>query len=277
MQAQPAADLAAATDPKTATQSSGWLPWNWGSKPAPAPQPAVDLPAQAPVEPAATTAAVNDPAATSTVHPDTISSDLSQIITSDLDAYGSVSAIPEKIGYLHTLGIEFGYGTTSMLQWLLEHIHVYSGLPWWGTILATSLALRALIWKPVMMGQEATTRLNLMKQNEPKYEKCLGALREATVTRDQVGLQAARLAMKTIEQKHGVNKLMPFINFVQFPIGFGMFRILRAMADLPVPSLETGGCLWFTDLTVPDPWYILPLVGPLSMIVAMRVRSPPHL
>lgn len=273
---QPAADVAAAADATTATQSSGWSLWNWGSKPAPQPQPpAADLPSQAPAEPASTTAAVSEPAATSAVHPDTVSSDLSKIITSDLDAYGSVSAIPEKIGYLHTLGIEFGWGTTSMLQWLLEHVHVYSGLPWWGSILATTVLLRAILWKPVLMGQEATTRLNIMKQSEPNYEKAMGALREATVARDTVGTQAARLAMKTIEQKHGVNKWMPFINFVQLPIGFGMFRILRAMADLPVPSLETGGCLWFTDLTVPDPWYILPLVGPLSMIAAMRVCLSP--
>lgn len=272
--AQPAADVAAAADTTTTTQSGGWMPWNWGSQPAAAPQAPVELPAQAPVEPAATTAAVADPAATSAVHPDTVAADLSQIITSDLDAYGSVSAIPEKIGYLHTLGIEFGYGTTSMIQWMLEHVHVYSGLPWAGSILATTLVIRALIWKPVMMGQEATTRMSIMKQKEPRYEKCLEAQKQAMTTRDQIGAQAARRAMAEIEQKYGVNKFLPFINFLQLPIGFGMYRVLRAMADLPVPSLEAGGYLWFTDLSIPDPTYILPIVGPLSMFVTMRVRLP---
>lgn len=276
---QPAADVAAAADTTGATQSGGWSLWGWGSKSAPQAQPPADLPAQAaqaaqaPAEPA-TTAAASEPAATSSVHPDTVSTDLSQIITSDLDAYGSVSAIPETIGYLHTLGIEFGFGTTSMLQWLFEHIHVYSGFPWWGSILATSIVIRAALWKPSVMAQEASTRLTMMKQKEPDYDKAVEGLKVAMASRDQVGMSAMKMVMKNLEQKHGVNKLLPFINFIQIPIGFGMFRIIRAMAELPVPSLENGGCLWFTDLTVPDPYYILPLLGPVSMLATMRVTSP---
>lgn len=262
--------MAAAADTTTATQQGGWSLWNLGSGSKSA-APAPEIIPQAPAEPAdaatTTAAAVAEPAA----HPDTVTSDLSQIISSDLDAYGSVSAIPEKIGYLHTLGIEFGWGTTSILEWIFEHVHVYTGLPWWGTILATSVLLRAILWKPVLMGQEAGTRLNMLRLKEPGYARATEALKEATVSRDIIGSQAARLAMKQMEQKHGVNKFMPFISMVQIPIGFGMFRILRAMADLPVPSLENGGCLWFTDLTVPDPWYILPLIGPVAMVASMRV------
>lgn len=205
------------------------------------------------------------------MNPDTVSSDLSQIISSDLDAYGSVSAIPETIGYLRTLGIEFGYGTTSMIQWVFEHIHVYTGLPWWGSILATTLFFRAALWRPVLLGQEHSTRLNLLRVKEPMYERMTEALKTATMAKDLVGVQAAKLAMKNIESQYNVKKFMPFISFVQIPIGFGMFRILRAMSDLPVPSLESGGVLWFTDLSVSDPWYILPFMGTLSMLATMRV------
>lgn len=35
---------------------------------------------------------------------------------------------------------------------------------------------------------------------------------------------------------------------------------LREMANLPVESLKTGGLWWFTDLTVTDPYYLLPLL-----------------
>ncbi|SPO06084.1 uncharacterized protein DNG_08773 [Cephalotrichum gorgonifer] len=259
--------------------------WGWGSdskKPAEAPaepvtEAAAPAPAPAPApaaaEPAATAAAITDPAATSSVSPDVVGTDLSQIITSDLDKYGSISAIPEKIGYLHTLGIEFGWGTTSMLQWAFEHLHVYSGLPWWGTILAMSIGVRALLWKPIMLGQEHTTRLNILKQSEPGYQAAMDTLTSSRVKGDTVGRQAAVLAMKSYEEKYRVKKFMPLINMLQIPIGFGMFRILRAMSDLPVPSLETGGMLWFTDLTIPDPWFILPMVGPLAMLATMRITN----
>lgn len=37
------------------------------------------------------------------------------------------------------------------------------------------------------------------------------------------------------------------------------------MANLPVPSLQTGGLWWFQDLTVSDPTYVLPLVVTATM------------
>jgi len=39
-----------------------------------------------------------------------------------------------------------------------------------------------------------------------------------------------------------------------------VFVGLRQMCNLPVESLKTGGTAWFTDLTVADPYYALPLM-----------------
>lgn len=48
------------------------------------------------------------------------------------------------------------------------------------------------------------------------------------------------------------------------------------MAYLPVPSLQTGGLLWFTDLTAADPFYILPLAvtGTMFFILEVSRLSP---
>lgn len=43
------------------------------------------------------------------------------------------------------------------------------------------------------------------------------------------------------------------------------------MANLPVPSLQTGGLLWFQDLTLSDPTYILPLVVTATMWGVLEV------
>ena len=56
---------------------------------------------------------------------------------------------------------------------------------------------------------------------------------------------------------------------------FGMFRLLRGMAALPVPGLEDGGILWFQDLTMPDPFYILPVASAAVMYYIMKVRLLP--
>ena len=43
------------------------------------------------------------------------------------------------------------------------------------------------------------------------------------------------------------------------------------MANLPVPSLQTGGLWWFQDLTVSDPIYVLPLVVTATMWCVLEV------
>lgn len=45
------------------------------------------------------------------------------------------------------------------------------------------------------------------------------------------------------------------------------------MADLPVPSLQTGGLWWFTDLTACDPFYILPIAVTGTMFAILEVNK----
>ena len=39
------------------------------------------------------------------------------------------------------------------------------------------------------------------------------------------------------------------------------------MANCPVDSMKTGGLSWFSDLTVPDPYYILPLLTSVTLFI----------
>lgn len=43
------------------------------------------------------------------------------------------------------------------------------------------------------------------------------------------------------------------------------------MANLPVDSLKTGGLYWFTDLTLADPYYILPMITSLTLLATLEV------
>ena len=45
------------------------------------------------------------------------------------------------------------------------------------------------------------------------------------------------------------------------------------MATLPVESMKTGGALWFTDLTLPDPFYMLPIASCVSFIATIEVNN----
>lgn len=70
----------------------------------------------------------------------------------------------------------------------------------------------------------------------------------------------------------GVKLWKTMIPMINIPISFGMFRLCRGMAGLPVPSLETGGALWFQDLSVADPFFILPVITAAVVWKGLQVR-----
>ena len=55
------------------------------------------------------------------------------------------------------------------------------------------------------------------------------------------------------------------------PFMMATFFGIRTMAKLPVESLTTGGCLWFSDLTIPDPYFILPVVASATILTMIHV------
>lgn len=61
---------------------------------------------------------------------------------------------------------------------------------------------------------------------------------------------------------------------VQAPLFMSFFLTLRAMTGYPVESMMTEGLLWFKDLTIPDPYYALPVLtsATLFMVIKMGVE-----
>jgi YidC/Oxa1 family membrane protein insertase len=58
---------------------------------------------------------------------------------------------------------------------------------------------------------------------------------------------------------------------LQAPLGFGMFRVIRGMTGLPVPALLNEQVLWLTDLTMADPYMILPIVSSFCLYKTFKV------
>ena len=74
-------------------------------------------------------------------------------------------------------------------------------------------------------------------------------------------------------KKNGCNPYkMALTPLMQLPVFISFFMALRQMAAVPVESMKTGGLYWFTDLTVPDPYYILPFMGCGAFIAIIEVR-----
>jgi YidC/Oxa1 family membrane protein insertase len=185
---------------------------------------------------------------------------------SDFESLGvNISDIPEQIGYLKALGLDFGWGPSSCVQWLLEHVYIYTGLPWWATIVATTILLRLALLKPSLKAQQTSAKMQEL-QAMPEYNALKDQMQASLKSGDQVAMNESRMALSTLHKQHKVSPLSSLWGLAQIPFGYGTFIVLNNMAKIPVPSLETGGILWFTDLSVSDPFYILPIIGPIAMV-----------
>lgn len=198
---------------------------------------------------------------------------------SSLDSLDSVlNDIPEKVGYLADLGLDYGWGPTSLCQWVLEHAHFTAGLSWGWSIVAAGLILRVAMFYPSLLAQRESNKMQELRK-DPVYAdlaaKMMSGLRggnAATATSDAAML---RLQMKVMEEPHNIKKSRMAFPFLQVPLAFGMFKLIRAMAALPVPGMESQGFLWFQDLSVHDPYYILPCISTVMLFISMKVSLAP--
>lgn len=177
--------------------------------------------------------------------------------------------MPEQIGYLKEIGLDYGWGPTAMIEWGLEHIHVYTGLPWWGSVMATALCFRLALLPMFKRSSDIGARQAAM---QPITKPLSAKMMEAYKTNDIETAARLRSEINSINKRAGISmSALMGPALLQGVFGFCAFKLMRAMANLPVPGLEDGGLLWFTDLTQRDPYLALPAIMALSMHVIFRM------
>ncbi|KAK4149767.1 60Kd inner membrane protein-domain-containing protein [Chaetomidium leptoderma] len=178
--------------------------------------------------------------------------------------------IPEQIGFLKTLGLDYGWGPSSLMQTALESVYVYTGLPWWASIAVVAVAIRLALIKPSLDASENSIRYQELLK-EPRYQAATEEMKRNLVSGNHLAGAESRAKVGLMNRAAGYRPWKNFVPLLQLPIGVGMFRVIKGMSALPVPSFETGGILWFTDLTAADPLFILPVLTGIAMMYGMRI------
>jgi YidC/Oxa1 family membrane protein insertase len=171
------------------------------------------------------------------------------------DAVVATSTAPTAGGWI------FGK-PMALVETLLVTVHDTSGLPWWATIAATTAAVR-LAFVPLQIYQsKGIAKMAIIK---PQIDELSAKMRESGAKGTEKGAaeaEAARKALSVLFDKHSVRPWMSIVGALgQIPLWltffFTMRHIVRADSGL---GLDTGGMLWFTDLTAKDPYYALPVI-----------------
>jgi YidC/Oxa1 family membrane protein insertase len=187
-----------------------------------------------------------------------------------LSAEQELFAVPERIGYLKEVcELDYGWGPTALMEFVVEHLHIYGGLTWAISIAGCAVLIRLFAFRPACQSSDMAVR---MKQASPILEPLRKEYKEVTLAKDTVKQAQVASQMRMIMQEYNISYGKVFLPMlIQIPLSFGGFRLFRGMATLPVPAFETEKWLWMSDLTHSDPLYILPLISAASLYLSMRV------
>lgn len=158
------------------------------------------------------------------------------------------------------------------METILEHVHIYANTPWWASIGLTLVLVRLAMLKIYIDAADTTAKNQLIEQyNKPIMDR----LKAAQLNRDMPAVSAAMGEIRQLRASAGVKYYKLFLPFISIPIGFSTFRLVRGMSYLPVPGLDTGGLLWMKDLTLSDPYFVLPCATAAAYYFSFKVRPTP--
>ena len=157
---------------------------------------------------------------------------------------------------------DYGYLTilAKPIFWLLEHIHNIVGNWGWSIILLTVLIKLAFF----PLSAASYKSMARMKEVQPR----LAAMKEQYKGEPQK-LNQAMMEMYRKEKINPLGGCLPVV--IQIPVFISLYWVLLS-------SVEMRGApwiLWIHDLSVPDPYYILPVVMAVSMFVQTKLNPTP--
>lgn len=170
----------------------------------------------------------------------------------------------DQIGYLSSIGLAEGWGPTALIERLLEVTHVYTGLPWWATIIATTIAVRTLMF-PIYI--KSSANMAKMSKIKPELDELMNDIRSGGNEERMVAMRKRNKLYKDYDIKTAHS----FLPMLQLPVAYGFFQATRKMAAYPVEGFAQQGAYWFPDLTQVDPY--LGLQISTALIVTGMMRS----
>ncbi len=134
-----------------------------------------------------------------------------------------------------------------------------------------TVCLRASIVPLVIRVQKNNVRMQAI---QPQSTGLMAKIKETNQAGDKAAAQVYSLELTKLWRDNNCNPWKSLIlPLVQMPLFMSFFFAVRKMAVLPVPQLKEGGIGWVTDLTIPDPYYILPIT---SMALTLAVLEVGH-
>ncbi len=160
------------------------------------------------------------------------------------------------------LSIDFGWLTviSKPLFWLLDKIHSFIGNWGWSIILLT-LSIKLAFYK---LSETSYKSMARMKKLAPRMKQISERYADDRQRKGQ--------AIMEMYKKEKVNPLggcLPIL--VQIPVFIALYYVLLESVELR----QAPFMFWLQDLSVKDPYFVLPLIMGAAMFVQQRLNPPP--
>ncbi|MEA2749805.1 MAG: YidC/Oxa1 family rane protein insertase [Myxococcales bacterium] len=155
------------------------------------------------------------------------------------------------------LNLGFFAPVANVLVKILDFIHDHITFGNWGlAIIVMTICLRSLLFPLTYKSIKTTIAMRRLKPEVDALNKKFAD-----------DAQAKNLAMMELWKKHGVNPFGGCLpQLVQMPVWFAMYTTLQTAVEMYHTKF-----LWFSDLSAPDKYYVLPLLLGVFMIVQQRI------
>lgn len=159
---------------------------------------------------------------------------------------------------------------TYQIMNLIESIHSVGGLPYWESIVVLTVGVRLILLPLGIKAIQNGARMGVLR---PDMEKVNKAFADDPRNAEPAVRGYYQKEMRALFQKHKVNPIISMmLPLAQLPIFISMFWAMKEFGQY-VPAFATGGALWFTDLSVGDPYYILCVTNSLSFLTMIEIGA----
>jgi len=157
---------------------------------------------------------------------------------------------------------EFGYHPFDLVGYTLNEISTGLGIPYWSSIIILTIGFRVALMPLSIKAKRDAIRL---KPLTAELNQFLQRAKEENIPDNEKNAEI-RLLMR----KHQTNPLSSIFGMLtQMPVFLSMFFGLKQMPEF-CPDYASGGTLWFENLSVPDPLFVLPVLNGVTFFALMH-------
>ena len=173
-----------------------------------------------------------------------------------------------RVGDIASIGLGETWWPSDLMIKLLEFVHVSSGLLWWGSIALLTVMLRVGLFP---LALKSARNVAIIPYIKDKQLVLMEEAKNARASGELVKVQAVTTKLFGLYREWGYSPFLFGLGLIQIPFFFAMFRAMTHCSDFPVPGWDTGGTLWFENLTAVDPYLLLPVISGVTTSVTILV------